>query len=163
MVMLALVVAGCSDSGDDGPQVASAVPPSAAPSAAASAPPAKETDFDKALRYVRCMNDQPKIDRENKDLPDPVLGKSLAVSDFLHTKAFAACKAHVPATWPIQEDAGYLAANREFFGCLRDKGIDLPEPDAKGMMLYPSYDTPQWTAAVDKCIHLYKDAALGTG
>lgn len=168
-VVAALAVGGCT-SGAAQPRVATANNPTAAPSVPGSTPVSpspEESDYDKALRYTRCMNDH------GEKYPDPVEGKPLETSSYINgesvngwrvrSKYFDECKQYLPATWPIKVDAKELAKTRPFAECMRKRGIGWPEPDANGMVPYSpnpgDLETPEYRAAEEACRYLYDDPA----
>jgi len=170
MLCAALALAGCGE--PRGPEVATAKSPAAtagpAESPATAKAPAKESDYDKALRYTRCMTEH------GEEMDDPVEGVALPFSGKNRSKttawialpeAFHKCKHLMPATWPVKMDPKDLARERPFVECLRKHGIDAPEPDANGMVRYPtdtSYQAePEFEAAVAACRHLIDDPAVG--
>lgn len=158
-------LAGCTGAPSE-PQVATAARPTASADAAASSPSpstAKETDYDKALRFVRCMN------ALGETIPDPVAGKPIQTTSkkmgdwYVPSSNFAKCKQFLPATWPVKMDPRELAKEKAFDECLEKRGIDVPKPDADGMVHYPTdgsyYQSPEYRAAEDACRYLYDDPA----
>jgi hypothetical protein len=145
------------------------VPHAQQPTTAVSGPAAlgKETDYDKALRFVRCLNDKrAKVNRYGQPMAaiqDPVVGEPLPVYD-APKDVFDQCKQFLPSTWPIREDPAELAKEKPYRACLREHGIDAPEPDSSGLIAYPANPyaetDPANQAATDACIHLYNDPAL---
>ena len=151
-VVIAVAPAGCDAS--DPPKVATAQ------SRAATAPgaaPAKETDYDKALRYTRCMTEN------GQKIADPVVGEPLPIGApgkgwiTTDTPAFKKCRHFLPPIWPVKTDPNWIAQARPWGECMRKHGVDVPElhPDANGMLPYapdPAVDhTPQWIAADAAC------------
>jgi len=154
------------------PSEAVAVPSSTS----SSASPAPLSDFDKAVRYTRCMTDN------GVTTKDPVVGEMLPIYMTLgpdeapgfyegRATAFRAawnkCKQLLPATWPVKEDPAQLAKERPFKDCLKRHGIEAFEADGNGMVHYPvdtSYlDTPEYRAAEDACRKFYDDPANAGG
>ncbi|MEV6925843.1 hypothetical protein AB0M46_15280 [Dactylosporangium sp. NPDC051485] len=170
-------LAACSSSPPT-PEVASARQPSASAAAGPSAA-ARETDYDKALRYTRCLTEN------GAETPDPVEGEPLVtayvVTSGTSVKTYAVtprtsvettvarieahekCKQFLPATWPVKVDQAQVKRSRPYFDCMRSHGIDEPVPDENGMVqgrTDPSYrSTPEYQDAVAKCRHLYDDPA----
>ncbi|GAA2329848.1 hypothetical protein [Dactylosporangium salmoneum] len=176
-------LAACSSSPPT-PEVASARQPSASAAAGPSAA-ARETDYDKALRYTRCLTEN------GAETPDPVEGEPLVsayviaprtsvegeplVKTYVVTprtsvetmvariEAHEKCKQFLPATWPVKMDQAQIKRSRPYFDCMRSHGIDEPIPDENGMVqgrTDPSYrSTPEYEDAVAKCRHLYDDPA----
>lgn len=127
--------------------------------------PSKETDYDKALRYTRCMTDNGTV------MSDPVAGKPLQTGDAAKTSgwqratnaAFDKCKQYLPATWPVLEDPADVARDAPFFACMRQHGLDVGQVDANGMIEFSpdptSQDTPAYRAAESACRYLVDDPA----
>jgi hypothetical protein len=157
-----LALAGCTAPAPE-PQVASAARPTASAQAASSPSATKESDYDKALRFTRCMN------ALGETIPDPVEGKPLQTTSqkmgdwYMPSSNFPKCKQYLPSTWPVKMDPKELAKEAKFDACLRKRGIVVPEPDANGMVHYstdPGYwETPEYRAAEDACRYLYDDPA----
>lgn len=161
-LLAAGVAAGCA-SPPPQPQVASAAQPTASANAAPSPSAVKETDYDKALHFTRCMN------ALGENIPDPVEGKPIQTTSvkmgdwYVPSNNFDRCKQFLPATWPVKMDPKDLAKEAKFDDCMRKRGIAVPEPDAQGMVRYstdPGYwETPEYRAAEDACRYLYDDPA----
>jgi hypothetical protein len=167
-LMLGVLVtsAGCSET--RGPEVATAKSPAAAEPGggpAPATPSSKESDYDKALRYTRCMNEH------GEKMDDPVEGEHLPIIGSNHAgggvmqvpEAYEKCKHLMPATWPVKVDPKYIAVQRAYGNCMRQHGIDYPEPDANGMMHYPTdlstLGRPDYQAADAACRHVIDEAA----
>jgi hypothetical protein len=165
-VVATLALTACDR--QEAPQVASASRPAEA-SPAATAPAgtgtttaAKETDYDKALRYTRCMT------ANGVPMPDPEMGKALPIGkppdpanhgfQEFDVAPFTKCKQFLPATWPVKWDPDMIARFRPFNECMRKRGIDVAEPDADGML--PDRTDPlaprsaEYRAAEDACRYL---------
>jgi hypothetical protein len=122
----ALILAACGGSSDDD-GVASAGGSKSSPSATASAPANVD---DRTLRYVRCL-------RENGvDVPDPKPGDDLKelplpknVAEEKMRQAARACAQHVPGGGlPGQDDPRSQDQLRLFAKCMRDNGVEVPDP-----------------------------------
>ena len=171
--LVALLLSACTA------QPVSGIPTATKPSEQA-APPTKEpaplSDFDKALRFTRCMT------VNGITTKDPVAGEVLPIwmtvsegegadsfqqRSIAHRAAWNKCKSLLPATWPVKEDPAQLAKERPFKDCLKRHGIEVYEADSNGMVHYPvdqSYlDTPEYNAAVDACRKFYDDPANAGG
>jgi hypothetical protein len=170
-VLAAIVtLVGCGV--DEGPRVATAQP--ATPAAPGSAPPSaagKDSDYDKALRYTRCMTQNGAV------TADPVEGEPLVTYNRLtraeaesgataYQTRYAAhqkCKQFLPTTWPIRWDPQEVVRARSYLECMRRNGIPVPVPDQNGMAQEPTDDawhsTPEYDAALRKCRHLVDDPA----
>lgn len=157
-----LTMAGCTAEGA-APRVASADTPVAdSPTGTVAPGPPKESDFDKALRYTRCMTDN------GAPTPDPVEGTPLPIGRppdpksgtwvVVDTTAFDKCKQFLPATWPVKWDPELIASFRPFGECMRKQGVDYPEPDANGMVRDRTDPTAprsaEYQAAEDTCRYL---------
>lgn len=159
VVAAALVLAGCT--APAAPAVATAR--SAAPTRTAGPSPSAESDYDKALRYTRCMT------AHGETVADPVVGQPLPLGRphqgwySAGSPAFVACQQYLPATWPVKVDPEELVKERAFDECLRRHGIEVPQPDADGMVHYPTNlygkESPQRTAAIEACRRYYDDPA----
>jgi hypothetical protein len=161
-----LALPGCDAQQE--PQVATAQSPTAAAGGAPEPVPTKETDYDKALRYTRCMTDN------GVPTKDPVVGEMLMTgmvwgpgvtqSDIdAQRAAWNKCKEFLPRTWPVKVDAKEIERSRAFVVCMRENGIPEPVADANGMIEYPTgddlYRMPGYDQAVAKCRHLVDDPA----
>jgi hypothetical protein len=159
----ALALAGCDKPAQ--PRVATV---QSAPGTSTGSPTPKESDYDKALRYTRCMT------AEGSPMPDPVEGEPLLTGSMIKAGAdgtgwvvrgdsFDKCKKYLPATWPVKVSPEELAKTRPFAECMRQRGIAWPEPDARGMVPYSTdpyaSDTPEYRAAENACRYLYDDPA----
>jgi hypothetical protein len=156
MTAVAVAPAGCGTADSRGPRVATVQgTPSAAPGQPSPSPSPQESDYDKALRYTRCMNEH------GVQMADPVEGTPLELR--ARPDAFDRCKRFLPETWPVKLDPGEIARSRGFTDCLRKRGQYAPEPDANGMLhLRTDYSymyTPEYEAALRACRHLLDDPA----
>jgi len=184
---VALVLAGCGAA--PGPTVATAQHPGQ-PSTSASGVPesggasdnggkgnggdnagkggADDSDYDKALRYTRCLTAHGVV------TPDPVVGQPLVTFNILRVgdppglyaakrDAHEKCKQFLPATWPLKTDPGDNARSGPFFDCMRQHGQPEPSPGADGMVHERTdgswRSTPEYKAALQACRHLYDDPA----
>jgi hypothetical protein len=145
----------------------------------AASPPSSQaplSDYDKALRFTRCMTEMGVATK------DPVVGEMLPIHmtfqggqtpvhseerGRIHRAAWNKCKPLLPATWPVKEDPAQLAKERPFKDCLKRHGIETYEADSNGMVHYPvdlSYlDTPEYRAAEHACRKYYDDSANAGG
>ncbi|MFI6333127.1 hypothetical protein ACIBBG_33175 [Micromonospora chersina] len=149
-------------------------PAKASPSAAAG-----NSNYDKALGYTRCMTGN------GVKMPDPVEGKPLWLGNAnnpvvfmpdektgwiqISAEVFKKCEPFLPDSWPVKADTAVLAKERPFRQCMRNQGIDLPEPvvDANGMVReptdYSANATSELQAGVAACRHLVDDPAVKAG
>jgi hypothetical protein len=126
-----LALAGCSSGGDD--PIASAGGPGSSTASTAQA-----SDEEKAHEFVDCMRDN------GVDLPDPepdgdggfdfgLDQANVGVGDPGFQKALKACRDKLPGGGSEYfDDPEVQAQLREFAQCMRDKGIDFPDPDPDG-------------------------------
>jgi hypothetical protein len=171
-LVAAFAVAGCGSK--QGPKVATAPAPAGAASGGVPAsglvsasPPAKQSDYDKARRYTRCMTEN------GEKMPDPVEGDQLsgyfAVRGepvdkyYARHAAYEKCKQFLPATWPVKLDSQEVARTRGYVQCVRKHGIPEPVPDENGVVNELTDDQlfrlPGYDAAVRACRHLIDDPA----
>jgi hypothetical protein len=161
MLVVALAVEGCTGGPASTPGVATASSTSAHPTGSPNA--AEESDYDKALRYTRCMT------ALGDKVPDPVEGKPLQITakplgegDGWQAESpnYAKCKHYLPATWPVKVDPQDLALAKMFAECMRKNGIDYPMPDENGVVAYPADPTAmentQYYAAQNSCSEIGK-------
>jgi hypothetical protein len=130
---LALVLTGCGS--PDGPDVATA---GGAPAAASAPPTAPSGDREEQLRqFAGCMREH------GVDVPDPEpgvggfggMGGGGALSDPDFQTAFEACRTKLPnGGEPPKLNPEQLDRYREFAGCMREHGVDVPDPDPDGTL-----------------------------
>ena len=152
--LLLAVAAGCG-SGDEEPGVASA---GGAPPASVTSP-AFPGDRDAALRdFAQCMRDN------GVDLPDPQPGgrmagvyRELLRDDPVVQEALAACRSRLPnGGEPPRLNPEQLEIYRAFAGCMRDNGVEIPDPAPDGslrgaLMAELDLDDPVFQAALEAC------------
>lgn len=171
-VITAIALTACgNENSAEAPQVATAQTSKAAAPASSTAPKdAKESDYDKALHYTRCMTSH------GTKMADPVEGKALILGNVTKfskgtvidmnstTGPFAECKKFLPTTWPVKLDAQDIVRSRAYDECLRKHGMNVPKPDADGMVEQPTdntqWITPEGKAASAVCRPLYDDPAV---
>ncbi|WIY05338.1 hypothetical protein QRX60_16370 [Amycolatopsis mongoliensis] len=132
----ALLLGGCGAKGDDGDKVASiSTPPkSGGPTAADSS---GKSDEDKMREFAKCMREH------GVDMPDPKPagdGKGMAITlggdEKDHSKLDAAqnaCKHLMPNGGEMKPpSAEELDKMRKDAKCMREHGIDMPDPDPSG-------------------------------
>lgn len=147
-----LALAGCSAEPGDG--IASA-------GGTSSAPVEEVSDEEQALEFVECMRDN------GIDLPDPEpkegggfdygiadLGIDRTDSSFLD--AMQACADKLPGGGAgFQDDPEAQAKMVEFAECMREHGIDLPDPEPGGgfgeAMAKIDRDSPAFQQALEAC------------
>jgi hypothetical protein len=141
LAALATTAAGCGSS-DKGPGVATVG--GGAPAASASAS-AAAGDRDEQLRqFAQCMRDN------GVDVPDPQpgggafggLAAGLNQNDPKFQAAFTACQAKLPnGGQPPKLDAAQVEQYRAFAQCMRDNGVDLPDPGPDGTLQFDRTNT----------------------
>ena len=135
---LVLFAAACG-SGDEGPGVATAGGAAAAPTPSASAADSSADRMEQIRAFAQCMRDN------GVDVPDPdpaagmrgfgQLAEKLSSDDPVVQAAFTACQSKLPnGGQPPKLDPAQLEAYRNFAACMRDNGIDLPDPAADGTL-----------------------------
>jgi hypothetical protein len=128
---LLLALAGCSSAGD-------ADIPSAGGPQSSTASAAQASDEEKAREFTDCMRDN------GVDLPDPepdgdggfdfgLDQASVGPGDPGFQKALKACRDKLPGGGAQYfDDPEVQAQLREFAQCMREHGIDFPDPDPDG-------------------------------
>jgi hypothetical protein len=124
------LLGGCGSGGDDGNKVASLSEP-ASPSGAQSSD--GKTDEDKMREFAACMREHG-IDMKDPETGPNGGGLSIEVDGKDQDKMKAAdeaCRHLMPnGGKPPKVDAAQLDQLREKAKCLRDHGINVPDPDA---------------------------------
>jgi hypothetical protein len=154
LVVLIGLVAGCG-SRSNGSGVASAA---GAKDAKATASPTPSLDPEEQRRlFTQCMRDH------GVDVPDPDAGGGIRITSSAgpgSEKAIEECQKYLPPGKTDKPDPKVLEQTREFTKCMRDHGIDLPDPDPNGAgfrvqkgsgdsQIKP--DDPAFKAAIDAC------------
>lgn len=129
-VALVLALAGCAGS-DDGPGVATANGAAGDTPASASAPPLDREERQRQL--VQCMRDN------GVDMPDPEPGGGIRIGgpgqglnpgDPRLQQAMEKCRQFMPnGGEPVKLSPEQLEQARKFAACMREHGIDFPDPD----------------------------------
>lgn len=125
LLLVALAGCGSAESTDD---VASA-----GGANSRSGSPAPQSGDDGGLKYAKCM-------RENGiDIPDPEPGKFPPVvdgpPDSKEHKALTACKQFLPNGGEAEDISPEdLEKIREYAQCMRDNGVDMPDPEPDGTL-----------------------------
>lgn len=102
-----------------------------APEQAERAAPSGTTAADQGVLFAQCMREH------GVDVPDPgpdagTLGGVAGVdrNDPAVEPAMAACKEHLPGGGDLSTlDPSQTDKLREFAGCMREHGVDMPDPD----------------------------------
>jgi hypothetical protein len=192
--LVVLALAACTPTTGSNESSQARVPsvPSPAPSSAAPET-TPETNYDKALRFTRCMNEtlEAMYPGRGHKMPDPVEGKALqtwvtvppdvyqgravgAVVDdggggwqIMIPEPFERCKHLLPPMWPVKEDPDDTRRFGAFYDCLRRRGIDVPRADSNGTILSnpnpERTETEEYRAAENACRHLADDPAVKAG
>ena len=171
LLLMIPLAAGCGAAADDAPDVASAGTSSTTTEPSASTKPASRKDMDSAmLEHARCMR------AHGIDVPDPKPGQGeritidKGVDESKVKDAMKACEG-------IVEDAGVKPSKEEldkqfalalkFAKCMREHGIDMPDPqrDGDGIKMTmggpgSSIDPTRMDEAQKACT---KDAPFGDG
>jgi hypothetical protein len=127
LAVLIGLVAGCGG-GSKGPGVASAAGANGAKGATASPTPSLDPE-EQRRQFVQCMRDH------GVDVPDPDANggiKIIASAGPGSEKAIEDCQKYLPAGKAGKADPKVLEQTREFTKCMRDHGIDMPDPDPNG-------------------------------
>ena len=158
-----LLLTGACAKRYDGPEVASLkanpadIPaPAATPSATAAA-----DRTDQLRQFAQCMRDQ------GVDVKDPQpgaalggiagMGEGINQNDPHVIQAFQKCQSKLPnGGQPPRLNPQQVEIFRQFAQCMRDHGIDLPDPTADGGLQAPSgglavLQTPAFQAALVAC------------
>lgn len=154
----ALLLAGCGSKGDEASKVASiSTPPS---SGAASADNSSgKSDEDRMREFAKCMRDH------GVDMPDPKPGEGGGMAITLGgdpadqgkmESAQKACKQFLPnGGEPKPLDPAELDKMRQQAKCMREHGIDMPDPDPTGKGATriggPGDDPAKFEAAAKAC------------
>jgi hypothetical protein len=142
LTLLAIVVAGCGSSGSEGDGVAALETGASTGSDSGSTTP-QQTDEDPqeaALKWARCMREH------GVDVPDPEVsngrvtvrprvGKSIDRNKDSFKAAEKACGSPLGNAQPqlTEEDRQQMQETMLAFAkCMRDHGIDFPDPDFSG-------------------------------
>jgi len=110
---------------------------------------------DLSRKFAGCMRDN------GVDMPDPDSEGGVAITSEASgdmeemDKAFEACKDFLPnGGEPVKPSAEDLESQREFAKCMRENGIDMPDPDPNGGMtqaLEVPDDVDAFNAAIEAC------------
>ncbi|MEU4447175.1 hypothetical protein AB0K14_37510 [Actinosynnema sp. NPDC050801] len=141
-VLLALALTGCGTVG---------AAPSAPPSSSAAM-----SQEDRLREFARCMRDN------GVDVPDPEPGGKpggfgkVDRTDPDFERAREACRELLPGGGDLSKlDPEQLDRLREFTRCMRDNGVDVPDPDPNGGKMSGlgkvDRDSPAFRAALDAC------------
>ncbi|GAB3460491.1 hypothetical protein [Actinophytocola sediminis] len=152
LLLVAMTGCGSAEPVDDSGKVASA-----GGTESESGSPTPKAGDDAGLQYTKCM-------RENGvDLPDPEPGKSPVVvdgpPDSKEHRALTACKQYLPdGGEPAQITPEELDQLRAYAKCMRDKGVEMPDPEPDGSMSGPAMtgaDAEKLAAADQACQSLW--------
>jgi hypothetical protein len=131
----ALALLGACGSAGESPGVASAGGAGAAPSATATSPADRQEQL---RRFAQCMRDN------GVDMADPTVGglsagqglpPGMTLDDPVVQAAFTACQSTLPnGGEPPKLNAEQLEAYQAFAECMREHGVDLPDPAPDGTL-----------------------------
>ncbi|GAA3554927.1 hypothetical protein GCM10022222_43190 [Amycolatopsis ultiminotia] len=140
----ALLLSACGNGGDDGDKVASiSAPPSTSAAGTAGGSGGTDTDRGEQMRqFAKCMREH------GIDMPDPKgdgSGATIALpggaSDDKLTKAQDACKSLLPnGGQPKPLSPQELDKARKEAKCMREHGVDMPDPDPSGKSARPAIE-----------------------
>jgi pyruvate/2-oxoglutarate dehydrogenase complex dihydrolipoamide acyltransferase (E2) component len=171
LLLMIPLAAGCGAAADDTPDVASAGTSSTKTEPAAAKKPKSKKDMDAAmLAHARCMR------KNGIDVPDPKPGQGERIT-IKEGADDTKLKAAMKACEGIMEDAGVKPSKEEldkqfglalaFAKCMREHGIDMPDPqrDGDGIKMSmggpgSSIDPTRMDEAQKACA---KDAPFGDG
>ncbi|HVK23821.1 MAG TPA: hypothetical protein VM677_20905 [Actinokineospora sp.] len=144
------VLGGCAGATDKAPEVAS-LSSSAQPSAAANA-----SDRDKFDAYAKCMREHG-VDVEVKPVQGGDGGLLIDGAGSMDAEATRACTPLLPNGGAAPKlDAAGLDARRAQAKCLREHGLEVPDPTAEKPEL-------TWTGGDSETVKKAMDACLGGG
>ncbi|MHA7133457.1 hypothetical protein [Oerskovia turbata] len=166
VALLAVALSACAP--DAAPGVASAGDGDASSSTEQTGKSAEDlTDAERedlAREFARCM-------RENGvDMPDPgadgggVITLDGSTDEGAMDAAFEACKEFLPdGGEPAKLSPEDLEAQRKYAQCMREQGIDMPDPDPNGGMTMAGEvgDIEAFEAALEACDEVGATAGLG--
>jgi hypothetical protein len=127
LAVLIGLVAGCGGK-SNGPSVASAAGAKGAKGATASPTPSLDPEEQRRL-FTQCMRDH------GVDISDPDANGGIRITASAgpgSEKAIGECQKYLPAGKAAKADPKVLEQTREFTKCMRDHGIDMPDPDPNG-------------------------------
>ncbi|WP_194908767.1 hypothetical protein [Catenulispora rubra] len=146
---VAVVLAGCG--GSSANKVASL----SSPSPTSSAPPApgggnadQAKELDQLRAYAKCMRDN------GYDMPDPEGAgmPGIKPDDPKFGPANDKCMSKLPnGGQPQPEDPAQLDKDRKWAKCMRDNGIDIPDPQPDAGMALPDGGDPKVQTALKAC------------
>ncbi|ONI70400.1 hypothetical protein ALI144C_47965 [Actinosynnema sp. ALI-1.44] len=154
VIALGVLLGGCgSGTGNQG--VASAG--GSGSSAPQTSAPASGDADEQARKFAKCMRDN------GVDMPDPEPGGGFGDKQIDRTspafqKAMDACKSALPGGGDLSKiDPKLVDELRAFTKCMRDNGIDIPDPDPNSPMLGLDKiagldrNSPAFKKAMDAC------------
>jgi hypothetical protein len=147
-----LLFTGCS-AGDSGSEVASISSPQAAPSEAAGPGKADSAaDLDAERKYAKCMREH------GIDMPDPsddgAARMAIPMDDPKSKDALDACRKLLPGGGtPKKRSPEELDKARAQAKCMREHGIDMPDPgaDNQAVTLPANGDSSTFEKAMKEC------------
>ncbi|MGI5490156.1 hypothetical protein [Microtetraspora malaysiensis] len=154
MLLAGLALAGCG-SETAGTTVASISKSSGKPAASAS-PTGSADPQEQGRKFAQCMRDH---GVEMQD-PDPNGGGGMVMTGKQGDKdkikkAADACRAYSPFGERGEARPEDVERLRVFAQCIRDNGVDMPDPDANGQMVGGNADLkpddPKMKAAIEAC------------
>ncbi|TDD38464.1 hypothetical protein E1286_36245 [Nonomuraea terrae] len=164
VTVLAVLAAGCG--GQSGTGVASVAAASAEPAASAGATPTADR-AEQGRKFAQCMREHG-IPMEDPGA-DGGGGLSTIIKDVDKKKlkeATEACRAHAPFKDRGEIDPEQVDKLRELARCMRENGVDMPDPTADGR--FPSgamrgftRDDPAFEKAFEVCGKAFPKLGVG--
>ncbi|WP_106402094.1 hypothetical protein [Actinocorallia populi] len=155
LLTTAALAALCACGGEPGRPGVASVDGAARTDGTASAP-ASLTPEDASVRFARCMREQ------GVDMPDPVPGSGPGIK--IDSGNRAAIEEAMEKCRPVLESAGVIPdlddpavkdAQLEFARCMREHGVDMPDPGEGGGIRIPEGLNEERTReAGEACRHL---------
>jgi len=173
VVALVLLTTACS-SDDDGESVATL----GDGESTTSSTPASDQDLEGALlAFAECMRD------EGVNVPDPQIDEdgrltfgagagNIDPNDPDVQAAFEACQDELPdfgqgIRFDPEQEAAFQDAQLEFARCMRENGVEIPDPTGDGIMLGPDSGIdptdPDVQAALEECRPILEEVFATTG
>ena len=116
---------------------------------ASSAPSASADLLLLCVAWAKCMREHGMV------VPDPMPSQGLAIpgdpGDPKVSAAMTACRSLQPAADGPADDPAARQKLAEYFKCLREHGVDVPEPDANGLQRLPDMRDEKVAAAAGAC------------
>jgi hypothetical protein len=116
---------------------------------ASSAPSASADPQQQRIAWAKCMREH------GVDVPDPRPSQGLSLpgdpADPKTSAAMTACQSLLPGDNRTADDPEARQKLAEYFKCLREHGVEVPEPDANGLQRLPDMSDEKVAAAAKAC------------